>query len=90
MFCVIQQIAIAREGDLLTRERLCCGLSMFEVVLNRIKSYLDDPIWRVSYLHSSSERIVVASAHKRILPVSAVIVKKNTRTSIDQIRIKPS
>ncbi|XP_076821965.1 cytoplasmic FMR1-interacting protein 1 homolog isoform X2 [Clavelina lepadiformis] len=41
-----QQIAIAREGDLLTRERLCCGLSMFEVVLNRIKSYLDDPIWK--------------------------------------------
>ncbi|KAK7888761.1 hypothetical protein WMY93_024321 [Mugilogobius chulae] len=25
-----QQIAIAREGDLLTKERLCCGLSMFE------------------------------------------------------------
>ena len=44
----MQQIAIAREGDLLTRERLCCGLSMFEVVLNRIKSYLDDAIWRVS------------------------------------------
>jgi cytoplasmic FMR1 interacting protein len=41
-----KQIAIAREGDLLTRERLCCGLSMFEVVPNRIKSYLDDPIWR--------------------------------------------
>ena len=32
-------------GDLLTRERLCCGLSIFEVILNRIKSYLDDPIW---------------------------------------------
>lgn len=36
---------IAREGDLLTRERLCCGLSIFEVILNRIKSYLDDPVW---------------------------------------------
>ncbi|XP_051985982.1 cytoplasmic FMR1-interacting protein 1 homolog [Xyrauchen texanus] len=41
-----QQIAIAREGDLLTKERLCCGLSMFEVILTRIRGYLDDPIWR--------------------------------------------
>lgn len=41
-----QQIAIAREGDLLTKERLCCGLSMFEVILTRIRSYLQDPIWR--------------------------------------------
>ncbi|KAK2503631.1 hypothetical protein MC885_010806 [Smutsia gigantea] len=40
------QIAIAREGDLLTKERLCCGLSMFEVILTRIRSYLQDPIWR--------------------------------------------
>lgn len=36
---------IAREGDLLTRERLCCGLSIFEVVLSRLRSFLDDPIW---------------------------------------------
>lgn len=42
----LQQIAIAREGDLLTKERLCCGLSMFEVILTRIRSYLQDPIWR--------------------------------------------
>ncbi|KAB0392601.1 hypothetical protein E2I00_016532, partial [Balaenoptera physalus] len=41
-----QQIAIAREGDLLTKERLCCGLSMFEVILARIRAFLDDPIWR--------------------------------------------
>uniref|UniRef100_A0A8C0Y3I3 Cytoplasmic FMR1-interacting protein n=1 Tax=Cyprinus carpio carpio TaxID=630221 RepID=A0A8C0Y3I3_CYPCA len=41
-----QQIAIAREGDLLTKERLCCGLSIFEVILTRIRGYLDDPIWR--------------------------------------------
>ncbi|XP_077338922.1 cytoplasmic FMR1-interacting protein 1 isoform X3 [Lithobates pipiens] len=41
-----QQIAIAREGDLLTKERLCCGLSMFEVILTRVRGYLDDPIWR--------------------------------------------
>ncbi|GAB6019487.1 Cytoplasmic FMR1-interacting protein 1 [Chamberlinius hualienensis] len=40
-----KQSMIAREGDLLTKERLCCGLSIFEVILNRIKSFLDDPIW---------------------------------------------
>nr|KAF6348196.1 cytoplasmic FMR1 interacting protein 2 [Myotis myotis] len=43
---LLKQIAIAREGDLLTKERLCCGLSMFEVILTRIRSYLQDPIWR--------------------------------------------
>lgn len=41
-----QQIAIAREGDLLTKERLCCGLSMFEVILARVRTFLDDPVWR--------------------------------------------
>jgi cytoplasmic FMR1 interacting protein len=41
-----KQAQISREGDLLTRERLCCGLSIFEVILNRIKSYLTDPIWQ--------------------------------------------
>ena len=41
-----QQISIAGEGDLLTRERLCCGLSMFEVVLSRIREYIDDPLWK--------------------------------------------
>lgn len=44
-FSQLQQAMIAREGDLLTRERLCCGLSIFEVVLNRLRSFLDDPIW---------------------------------------------
>ncbi|XP_063236550.1 cytoplasmic FMR1-interacting protein [Bacillus rossius redtenbacheri] len=40
-----KQAMIAREGDLLTRERLCCGLSIFEVVLSRLRSFLDDSIW---------------------------------------------
>ncbi|XP_046394058.1 cytoplasmic FMR1-interacting protein isoform X2 [Ischnura elegans] len=40
-----KQAMIAREGDLLTRERLCCGLSIFEVVLSRLRSFLDDPVW---------------------------------------------
>lgn len=44
-FGTTKQALIAREGDLLTRERLCCGLSIFEVILGRIKMYLDDPIW---------------------------------------------
>lgn len=39
------QADIAAEGDLLTRERLCCGLSMFEILLTRIKTFLDDPVW---------------------------------------------
>ena len=39
-----QQIADAREGDLLTRERLCCGLTMFEIILHRIKGFLSDTI----------------------------------------------
>lgn len=43
--CGLQQAMIAREGDLLTRERLCCGLSIFEVILGRIRTYLDDPVW---------------------------------------------
>uniref|UniRef100_A0A1B0B0K3 Uncharacterized protein n=1 Tax=Glossina palpalis gambiensis TaxID=67801 RepID=A0A1B0B0K3_9MUSC len=45
-----KQAMIAREGDLLTRERLCCGLSIFEVILNQIKSYLDDPTYKL--IHS--------------------------------------
>lgn len=44
-FGTAKQAQIAREGDLLTRERLCCGLSIFEVILGRIKGYLDDPVW---------------------------------------------
>lgn len=44
-FGTAKQAMIAREGDLLTRERLCCGLSIFEVILSRIKGYLDDPVW---------------------------------------------
>ncbi|KAF2356380.1 Protein of unknown function DUF1394 [Trinorchestia longiramus] len=40
-----KQAMIAREGDLLTRERLCCGLSIFEMILNRIQPFLEDRIW---------------------------------------------
>ncbi|KAK3732632.1 hypothetical protein RRG08_057326 [Elysia crispata] len=39
------QARIAKDGDLLTRERLCCGLSIFEIVLKRIESFLTDPLW---------------------------------------------
>ncbi|KAG7260100.1 hypothetical protein CRUP_010158 [Coryphaenoides rupestris] len=34
------------QGDLLTKERLCCGLSMFEVILTRVRSFLQDAVWR--------------------------------------------
>lgn len=30
----------------MTKERLCCGLSMFEVILTRIRSFLQDSVWR--------------------------------------------
>jgi cytoplasmic FMR1 interacting protein len=40
-----KQSLISKEGDLLTRERLCCGLSIFEVVLNRLRTFLDDSVW---------------------------------------------
>lgn len=35
-----QQIANAKDSDLLTKERLCRALSMFEVVLKRIRDML--------------------------------------------------
>ncbi|CAH0392714.1 unnamed protein product [Bemisia tabaci] len=40
-----RQTMIAKEGDLLTRERLCCGLSLFKNVLSRLRGLLDDPTW---------------------------------------------
>uniref|UniRef100_A0A8W8L913 Cytoplasmic FMR1-interacting protein n=2 Tax=Magallana gigas TaxID=29159 RepID=A0A8W8L913_MAGGI len=40
-----QQSDLVASCDLLTRERLCCGLSMFEVVLNKIKTFLEDKTW---------------------------------------------
>ena len=38
----VKQSTIAKEGDLLTKERLCCGLSMFEVILSRIRTFMLD------------------------------------------------
>ena len=35
-----QQVANARDSDLLTKERLCRALSMFEVVMRRFKEIL--------------------------------------------------
>ncbi|KAK4336866.1 hypothetical protein RND71_044022 [Anisodus tanguticus] len=35
-----KQAVIAREADLLTKERLCCALSLFEVILTRIKQFM--------------------------------------------------
>ncbi|KAF7638684.1 Cytoplasmic FMR1-interacting protein [Meloidogyne graminicola] len=40
------QAKVAVESELLTRERLCCGLNIFGMVLNRLKeTLLLDPIW---------------------------------------------
>jgi len=41
-----QQRTNSEESDVLTRERLCCGLSLFEVVLRRIQTYLTDDSWK--------------------------------------------
>ena len=35
-----RQATNARDAELLTRERLCRGLSMFEVVMQKIKTFL--------------------------------------------------
>ena len=42
----VQQKQNAEEAEVLTKERLCCGLSIFETVLKKISSYLTDEIWR--------------------------------------------
>ncbi|XP_076441680.1 cytoplasmic FMR1-interacting protein 2-like [Babylonia areolata] len=40
------QVDIVNQADTLTRERLCCGLSIFKVMLKRVKDILTDPIWQ--------------------------------------------
>ncbi|KAG6463828.1 hypothetical protein O3G_MSEX014088, partial [Manduca sexta] len=42
---VQNQGQLSREGDLLTRERLCCGLSLFAVVLRRLRGVLCAAAW---------------------------------------------
>ena len=37
-----------KEGSILTKERLCCGLSLFKVVLDKVTSFLDSKIWQGS------------------------------------------
>ena len=36
-----KQAQISREGDLLTRERLCCGLSVFEVIFQWLNKQIN-------------------------------------------------
>ncbi|CAB4007936.1 Hypothetical predicted protein [Paramuricea clavata] len=43
-----EQLNIAHEGELLTKERLCCGLSLVEVMLKRVQSFLHDEVWQTS------------------------------------------
>ncbi|CAF0808663.1 unnamed protein product [Adineta steineri] len=41
-----KQGKLVEEADLLTRERLCIGLTTFEIMLDRIRTFLlDDPVW---------------------------------------------
>ena len=45
-----QQATNAKDSDLLTKERLCRALSMFEVVMSRTKGILlkDEQVWKVT------------------------------------------
>ncbi|PAV64134.1 hypothetical protein WR25_05628 isoform C [Diploscapter pachys] len=44
------QVSIAREAELMTKERLCCGLNVFEMFLHRIRQVLaQDQIWTGAY-----------------------------------------
>ncbi|CAL2041016.1 unnamed protein product [Caenorhabditis brenneri] len=44
------QVIISKEAELMTKERLCCGLNAFEHFLNRIKMMLAaDDIWTGGY-----------------------------------------
>ena len=47
MIVNFQQAYIARDADLLTKERLCCGLSIFETILSKIRDFLerDRSLW---------------------------------------------
>ena len=50
-----KQLDVARQGDLLTKERLCCGLSLFEVILTKTKSFLEnEDVW-----HGPPPRLVL-------------------------------
>ncbi|EYC24494.1 hypothetical protein Y032_0013g1932 [Ancylostoma ceylanicum] len=45
-----KQIAISREAELMTKERLCCGLNIFDMFLRRIRQMIgDDPLWTGGY-----------------------------------------
>ncbi|XP_072014112.1 cytoplasmic FMR1-interacting protein 1-like [Amphiura filiformis] len=44
-FGTTEQKSYTKEADLLTKERLCSGLSMFQVILQRIQTFFDDPAW---------------------------------------------
>lgn len=37
-YIYLKQVSLSHESELLTRERLCCGLSIFEYLLSKIKS----------------------------------------------------
>ena len=54
------QIANAKDSDLLTKERLCRALSMFEVVMQRIRSILmkDERVFLQVILYTNSMTIL--------------------------------
>lgn len=50
----VQQVKNAHDAELMTKERLCCGLNVFEMVLARIRDFLVMDTVRVCLLQASS------------------------------------
>jgi len=46
LYLLIQQIEVSKLGHNLTRDRLCLRQPMFIKILEEIRSYLDDEVWR--------------------------------------------
>lgn len=81
----VQQSQLSREGDLLTRERLCCGLSLFSVVLRRLKAVLSAPAWPAppssqhTYIHTddTAEFHRSLSLHQLLLSIGDIPIAPN-------------
>ncbi|CAL1540993.1 unnamed protein product [Lymnaea stagnalis] len=43
-----EQADIIKEGDLLTKDRLCCNLSIFEFILQKIRTFMGNKLWHGS------------------------------------------
>ena len=67
----LQQQQFAKESSLLAKEKLCLGLSMFEMVLNKLRTFLsqDKEVW---------DRDEPAPAHS-VMEVTSCTSSRSTR-----------